>query len=198
MHTQLIALLTKHAALAAQAAAGTLDDAGRADLAKYTAAAEALSGQRPLPAGLVAKAMDAAEFQAWAEAELASGDVDRLAVCKAALDAVAVASAAGLEKFAINVIPAAPESPSAPAAPAAPALDPAALAAMIEAAVAKALDGRTKTGVRVDDVPAEPELAPVAEEPAAAPEAAPVAKSAWHAGDWARFACGEPAEGETP
>jgi hypothetical protein len=190
MHTQLISMFAKHAALAAQAANGTLDDAGRADLAKYTAAAEALSGQRPLPAGLVAKAMDAAEFQEWAEAELASGDVDRLAVCKAALDAVAVASAAGLEKFAVNVIPA------APAVAPAPAVDPAALAALIEAAVAKALDARTITGVRVEAPPVEPEPAPVAEEPEPAPEAAPVAKSAWHAGDWARMACG--VEDETP
>lgn len=192
MHTQLIALLTKHAALAAQAANGTLDDAGRADLAKYTAAAEALSGARALPAGLVAKVMDHAEFQAWAEAELASGDVDRLCVLKAALDTVATASGAGLEKFAVQVLPVAGPAPEAPA------MDPAALTALIEAAVAKALDARTRTGVRIEDPIVELEATPVIEEaPALEVVVAPVAKS-WHAGDWARLACGEPVEDETP
>ena len=75
---------------------------------------------------------------------------------------------------------------------------PAALVALIEAAVAKALDARTITGVRVVEPVVEPEAAPLAEA-APAPEVvmAPVAKG-WHAGDWARLACGEPAEDETP
>lgn len=193
MYTQLIALLTKHAALAAQAAAGTLDDAGRADLAKYAAAAEALSGARALPAGLVAKAMDRAEFQAWAEDELASGDVDRLAVLKAALDTVATV-ATDVEKFDVQVIP----PVVVPAAPAAPSFDPAALAAMIEAAVAKALDARTISGVRVADpiVEAAPvEIAPVAPE---ADEESDSIEKGWHAGDWARLASGDEAQDGTP
>lgn len=193
MHTKLIAMLTKHAALAVQAAAGTLDDAGRADLAKYTAAAEALSGARALPAGLVVKVMDRAELQAWAEIELASGDADRLAVLKAALDLVAGA-ADDVEKFDVQVMPAA----VAPMAPVAPVIDAAMLASMIEAAVAKALDARTISGVRV----AEPvvEIAPVVDAvsvPEADSDSDPLEKG-WHAGDWARLACGDETQDETP
>ena len=213
-------LLTKHAALAAQAAAGTLDDAGRAELAKYTAAAEALQGKRALPGGLEVRVMDAAGFQAHVEAELAKGlDPDRLAVLKAAMDAVAAYQAAGADRFAVHCI-----KDQAPAAAAGPALDPTALAAMVEDAVAKAFDARFKAGVgtpavatpavvstpdaavATDATPAAkdepaPEPTPepvsaVAPEPTPEPipEADPVAKGAeagWYAGDWAAMVATE-------
>jgi len=211
-------LLTKHAALAAQAAAGTLDDAGRAELAKYTAAAEALQGKRALPSGLEVRVLDAAGFQAHVEAELAKGlDPDRLAVLKHAMDAVAAYQAAGADRFAVQCLK--DELPAA-----GPALDPTALAAMVEAAVAKAFDARFKAGVGTPAVVATPDAAVATEatpaakdEPAApeptpepappveteptpapvpdpAPEADPVAKGAeagWFAGDWAAMVATE-------
>ena len=186
MHNQMLALLTKHSELATQAVEGKIDDAGRHELAKYTAAVDALSGKRPMPGGLVAKVMDRTEFRAWAEVELQSNDVDRLCVVKSALDTVATAEAAGLEKFAVNVLPEKQEEP-------AKVLDAQSIADVIAEAVEKALDARTKAGVRIEEPPStppEPEpiddpSTPADEESDPAPES--VAKG-WHPGDWTKIA----------